>query len=63
MEVDDLVRQLCLLSSSVAEPNPDPSDPYVFGPPGSISQRYGSGAGSFYLQEKIVGKTLIPTVL
>jgi hypothetical protein len=33
----------CFISSSV--PNPDP-DPRVFGPPGSISQRYGSG--SFY---------------
>ncbi len=48
---------------SVADP--DPSDPYVFGPPGSesgsISQRHGSG--SFYHQAKIVRKTLIPTVL
>jgi hypothetical protein len=34
--------------TSVADP--DPSDPYVFGPPGSgsIRQRYGSGSGSFY---------------
>jgi hypothetical protein len=48
--------------SSVADP--DPSDPYVFGPPGSGSarQRYGSGSGSFYHQAKIVRKTLIPTV-
>jgi hypothetical protein len=36
--------------SSVADPdpNPDPKDPYVSGPPGSeygsISQRYGSGS-------------------
>ncbi len=48
---------------SVAEQ--DPSDPYVFGPPGSgsgsISQKYGSG--SFYHQAKIVRKTLIPTAL
>ncbi len=43
---------------------PDP-DPQVYGPPGSgsISQRYGSGSGSFYHQAKIVWKTLIPTVL
>jgi hypothetical protein len=40
-----------VLWSSVADPdpNPDPSDPYVFEPPrsgsGSISQRYGSGSG------------------
>jgi hypothetical protein len=38
-----------------------------FGSPGSgsgyISQRYGSGSGSFYHQAKIVRKTLIPTVL
>jgi hypothetical protein len=51
--------------TSVADSNPDPSDPYVFGPPGSgsgyISQRHGSG--SFYHQAKIVRKILIPTVL
>jgi len=43
----------------------DPPDPRAFGPPrcGSISQRYGSGSGSFYLQAKIVRKTLISTVL
>jgi hypothetical protein len=43
--------------------DPDPEDPYVFGHPGSgsVSQRYGSG--SSYHQEKIVRKTLIPTVL
>ncbi len=43
--------------------NPDPTDPHVFGPPGSgsTSQRYGSG--SFYHQAKIVRKPLIPTVL
>ncbi len=49
---------------SVADPDPNP-DPYVYRPPGSgsgsISQRYGSL--SFYYQEKIVRKTLIPTVL
>ncbi len=47
-----------ILVSSVADPdsNPDPSDPYVFGPPGS-------GSGSLYHQAKIVRKTLIPTVL
>ncbi len=51
------------LVSSVADPNPDPPDPHVFGPPGSgsISQRYGSG--SFYHHAKIVRKTLIPTIL
>ncbi len=45
---------------SVADP-----DPHVFGPPGSgsISQRYGSGSGSFYHQAKKVRKTLIPTAL
>ncbi len=43
--------------------DPDPGNPYVFGPPGSgsFSKRYGSG--SFYHQTKIVRKTLIPTVL
>jgi hypothetical protein len=51
------------LFRSVADP--DPSDPCVFGPPGSgsISQRYGSGSGSFYHHAKIVRKTLIHTVL
>jgi hypothetical protein len=46
---------------SVADP--DPPDPYVFGPSGSTSQRYGSGSGSFYHHTKIVRKTLIPTFL
>jgi hypothetical protein len=45
--------------------DPDASDRYVLGPPGSgsgfVSQRYGSG--SFYHQAKIVRKTMIPTVL
>jgi hypothetical protein len=38
----------------VADPNP-----HVFGPPGSgsISQRYGSGSGSFYHHANIVRKT------
>ncbi len=44
-------------------PDPYPPDPYVFGPPGSIRQRYGSGSGSFYHHAKIVRKTLIPTIL
>ncbi len=49
-------------SGSVEDPSPDPS---VFGSSGfvSISQRYGSGYGSFYHQAKIVRKTLISTVL
>jgi hypothetical protein len=41
-------------STSVVDPNPDPDppDPHVFGPPGfgTISQRDGSGSGSFYHQ-------------
>ncbi len=58
-----------MVPTSVADPdpNPDPSDPYVFGPPGSwsgsISQRYGSESGSFYHQAKVVRKILIPTAL
>ncbi len=41
------------------DPNPDPPDQHVFGPPGSvsISQRYESGSGSFYYHAKIVRKT------
>jgi hypothetical protein len=50
--------------SSVLDPNPDPPDPHVFGPPGSGSistcQRYGSRSGScsgsFYHHAKIVRK-------
>ncbi len=53
--------------TSVQDPDPDPPDQHVFGPPGSgfgsISQRYGSGSGSFYHRAKIVRKTLIPTIL
>jgi hypothetical protein len=43
-----------------SDEDPDPLDPYVFGPPGSgfISRRYGSGSGSgsgsFYNHAKIV---------
>ncbi len=58
---------------SVADPNPDPPNPHVFGPPGSgsTSQGYGSGSGScsgsgsgsFYHHAKIVRKTLLPTIL
>ncbi len=59
---------LCSDFSSVADPDPnlDPSDPYVFGPPGSgsgfgsIIQGYESRSGSFYHQAKIVRKTLTP---
>ncbi len=46
-----------LVRTSVA----DQPDPHVFGPPGSTSQRYGSG--SFCHHAKIVRKTLIPTIL
>ena len=39
-----------------ADPEPEPEDPYVFGPLGSGSgstiQRHGSGSGSFYRQAK-----------
>jgi hypothetical protein len=36
--------------------DPDPPDPYVFGPSGSgsISQRYGSGSGSFPFLTKLL---------
>jgi hypothetical protein len=49
-------RKPQLATSSVADPNPDPNppDPHVFGPPGF-------GSGSFYYHAKIVRKTLIPT--
>jgi hypothetical protein len=41
------------LLSSVADPGSGS---------GSINTRYGSGSGSFYVQAKIVRKTLIPSV-
>jgi hypothetical protein len=46
---------------SVVNPDPDPKDPYVFGPPrfGSVRQVYRSGLSS----NKIERKTLISTVL
>ncbi len=50
---------------SVTNTDPDPYDPYVFGPPGSgpVITRYGSESlsRSFYQQAKIGRKTLIPT--
>jgi hypothetical protein len=49
-----------------AQKHVDPPDPHVFGPlgSGSIIQRYGTGSrsGSFYLEAKLVRKTLSPTV-
>ncbi len=53
-----------IAKSSVVDPDPDP-DPWVFKHPGSgsVSQRYGSGFGSFNHQAKIVRETLIPTAL
>jgi hypothetical protein len=45
---------------SVADPEPDPSVLYVFGPPGSGSIITRSGAGFYFYQAKIVRKTLIP---
>ncbi len=54
----------CTFWSSVADSDPNPPDPHVFGPPGSgsgsISQRYGSE--SFYHYANIVRKTFISTV-
>jgi hypothetical protein len=46
------------VNSSVGDP--DPQDPHVFGPPGSgsISQRYGSGSGSFFFLIKVLSGIL-----
>jgi hypothetical protein len=41
----------CGLETNVAE-----TDPYVFGPPGPVSHKYGSGSGSFHHQAKMVRK-------
>ncbi len=48
---------------SVADPNLDPPDPHVFGPPGSGSGSISQMYGSFYHLAKKVRKTLIPTAL
>ncbi len=54
-----IIVEFSVPATSVPDPNPDPPDPHVFGPPGSgsglISQRCGSG--SFYQQAKIARKT------
>ncbi len=57
------LAKAAVVKSSVADPEPDSQELDVFGHPesGFISSRYGSG--SFYNKEKIVRKTLIPTVL
>jgi hypothetical protein len=51
-------------SARSSVPDPDPPDPRVFWAPGSgsISQRYGSGSGSFYLHAKIMRRILNPTI-
>jgi hypothetical protein len=38
--------------ASIGDPEPDPQDPHVFGPPGSgtISQSYGSGSFPFLIR-------------
>jgi hypothetical protein len=63
----DFSSQLAIsnLFSRVVDQDPDPQNPYVFGPPGSgfINTSYGSRTGSFCRQAKIVRKPLIPTVL
>ncbi len=48
-------RFLLTIYHSVADP--DPKDPFVFGPSGIVSQRYGSG--SFHHKAKISLKTFI----
>jgi hypothetical protein len=54
-KLEELANQkVRIISVADPDPNPDPSDPYVFAPPGS---------GSFCHQAKILRKALIPTVL
>jgi hypothetical protein len=59
-----LLRAPSISAEKTSVEDPDPEDPYVFGPPGSVNTRYGfgPGSGSFY-QAKIVRKTLIANVL
>ena len=68
METNADLNLFLISKTSVADRDSNPSDPYVFGPPGSgsVSQRYRSGSGSFYheaydvnvpLQKEISRKT------
>ena len=54
METNADLKLFLISKTSVADTDPNPSDPYVFGPPGSgsvsVSQRYRSG--SFYYEVK-----------
>ncbi len=56
------VPALKYVNTSAVFPDPDP-DLYVFEPPragsGSVSQKYGSGSGSFHHQAKIVKKNFL----
>jgi|688.fasta_scaffold915981_1 hypothetical protein len=60
--VQDEQYVLALFCKSTYFADPDPWDPYVFGPlvsgTGSVSQMYGSGSRSFYLQAEKERKTL-----
>jgi hypothetical protein len=40
-------HRFIIAKGSAGDSETDPQDPHVFGPSGSISQRYGSGSGSF----------------
>jgi hypothetical protein len=48
--LSESLKPIFVVKISGADPNPDPPDQRVFGPPGSgfgsTSQRYGSGSGS-----------------
>jgi hypothetical protein len=68
METNADLKLFLISKASVADPDPNPSDPYDFGPPGSgsVTQRYRSRSGSFYheaydvnvpLQKEISRKT------
>jgi hypothetical protein len=45
-----IIPAYSIFSVADSNPDPDPPDPHVFGPPGSgsISRRFGTGSGSFY---------------
>jgi hypothetical protein len=62
METNADLKLFLISKTSVADWDSNPSDPYVFRPPGSgsVSQRYRSG--SFYHEVKKISKTLIPAV-
>ncbi len=48
------MQNLFYLLSSAGDPDPDPQDLHVLGPPVPVSQRYGFGSGPFPFLIKVL---------